>query len=197
MKNKLLKLEISGIFFVIIVSVFMQNFYELSQHNLLGIMFGAVNNSIWEIAKTLLLPYALWAVIELLCVRPPFYSFVVSKVISLYFLGVFYILMCLLVHILGLDTSSLPEFSSAVICTALAMWLSFSLTYSDFDSKLKNLFYPALCMILLFAALYLSFTTFPPHFYIFMDRNTSLYGIIPEYIDKGAIVLDTFYGISE
>lgn len=195
MKYKQFRLEIAGVFFVIIASVLMQNLYELSEHNLLGIMFGSVNNSIWEISKTLLMPYVLWAIIELLSIKPPFYSFVVSKVIALYFLAVCYILLCLLIHLSGLDFSSLPEFVLAVVSTAFAMWLSLRLTYSDYN--LKPLFYPALCMLLFFLALYLSFTIFPPKIYIFMDRQTQLYGLIPEYFDKGAVALDAFYGITK
>ena len=95
MQKKMMKLEIGGIFFVIIMSVFMQNFYELSNHELIGIMFGSVNDSIWETAKTILFPYLLWGMIELLCVHPPFRKFAAIKIFTLYFAGTLYILLCL------------------------------------------------------------------------------------------------------
>ena len=57
MQKKLMYLEIAGIIFIVIMSVFMQNLLDLSGHTLIGVMFGSVNDSIWEIEKTLLFPY--------------------------------------------------------------------------------------------------------------------------------------------
>lgn len=193
MKDRLKKLEIAGIFFVIILSVFLQNLYGITNRNLVGVMFGSVNHSIWEFTKTLLLPYFLWSMIELLSVRTPFRRFVVSKTISLYFLGISYILITLVTNLLGLCTNALPELVAAVACVAMSQYLSLCLIRSDFDTK--NLYMPSILLLLLFAALFLSFTVFPPEMYIFKDRDTGLYGIIPEYIDKGAIALDVFYSM--
>ena len=72
MQKILMKLEIGGIFFILILSAFMQNLYSLCNRELIGVLFGSVNDSIWETAKTLLLPYAIWGMIELLCIRSPF-----------------------------------------------------------------------------------------------------------------------------
>ena len=66
MQKTLMKLEISGIFFILIMSVFMQNLYSISDRGLFGVLFGSVNDSIWETAKTLLFPYVMWGMIELL-----------------------------------------------------------------------------------------------------------------------------------
>lgn len=193
MKDRLKKLEIAGVFFVIILSIFLQNLYGITNRNLVGVMFGSVNHSIWEFTKTLLLPYFLWSMIELLSVRTPFRRFVVSKTISLYFLGISYILITLVTNLLGLCTNALPELVAAVACVAMSQYLSLCLIRSDFDTK--NLYMPSILLLLLFAALFLSFTVFPPEMYIFKDRDTGLYGIIPEYIDKGAIALDVFYSM--
>lgn len=191
MKDRLKKFEIAGILFVIILSIFLQNLFNLTDRNLIGVMFGSVNNSIWEFTKTLLLPYFLWSMIELLSVRTPFRRFVVSKTVSLYFLGLSYILITLVTNLLGLCTNALPELVAAAVCVAMAQFLSMRLIRSNFNTQ--NLYYPSIFLLLLFIALFLSFTVFPPEMYIFKDRDTGLYGIIPEYIDKGAIALDTFY----
>ncbi|MCH5297923.1 MAG: hypothetical protein J1E85_09670 [Ruminococcus sp.] len=195
MKDGLKKLEIAGIFFVIILSVFLQNLFRLTDRNLIGVMFGSVNNSIWEFTKTLLLPYFLWSMIELLSVRMPFRKFVVSKTVSLYFLGLSYILITFVTNLLGLCTNALPELVAAVACVAMAQCLSLRLIRSDFSTK--NLYLPSILLLLLFVSLFLSFTVFPPEMYIFKDRDTGLYGIIPQYIDRGAIALDTFYGFTD
>lgn len=194
MKDRLKKFEIAGILFVIILSIFLQNLFNLTDRNLIGVMFGSVNNSIWEFTKTLLLPYFLWSMIELLSVRTPFRRFVVSKTVSLYFLGLSYILITLVTNLLGLCTNALPELVASAACVAMAQFLSMRLIRSNFNTQ--NLYYPSIFLLLLFIALFLSFTVFPPEMYIFKDRDTGLYGIIPEYIDKGAIALDTFYGFT-
>lgn len=194
MKDRLKKFEIAGILFVIILSIFLQNLFNLTDRNLIGVMFGSVNNSIWEFTKTLLLPYFLWSMIELLSVRTPFRRFVVSKTVSLYFLGLSYILITLMTNLLGLCTNALPELVASAVCVAMAQFLSMRLIRSNFNTQ--NLYYPSIFLLLLFIALFLSFTVFPPEMYIFKDRDTGLYGIIPEYIDKGAIALDTFYGFT-
>ena len=79
-----------------VMSVFMQNLLELSGHTLIGVMFGSVNDSIWEIEKTLLFPYLLWAGIELLCVKVPFRRFVTAKTIALWSFAVISSAVCLL-----------------------------------------------------------------------------------------------------
>jgi hypothetical protein len=138
MQDRFLKFEIGGIFFVLSFSVFLQNLYTLSGHNLLGIMFGSVNNSIWEITKTLLLPFVLWSMIELLSVKVPFHRFVIAKTISLYCLGVVYIALCLIISLFGLNSSYLPEFAAAIVCVAAALYLSYRLTMSSL--KTDNIF---------------------------------------------------------
>ena len=191
MSKKLIKFEIGGIFFVLIMSVFLQNLYILSDRLLIGVMFGSVNDSIWETAKTLLLPFILWSLIEAMCVRLPFRKFVVSKVISLYYLGLCYIFLCLIFSFSDSSSRYIFEFTSAIIAVCTALFLSHKLIFSKYD--LQTLFAPSLFMLLLFVAIYCSFTPFPPKFYILMDRATNLYGIIPEHIDEGAIVLDAMY----
>lgn len=193
MQNKLMKLEIAGIFFTILMSVFLQNLYALCHREIIGVIFGSVNDSIWEIAKTVLFSYLLWGVIEMLAIRMPFKRFVASKVLSLYFLGISYILTCLVFSGFDSTAHSLSDFTSVIICTGLASFLTFRLMFSRFE--IQNLFAISFFLLLLFGAMYCSFTPFPPHCFIFMDRTNGLYGIIPEYLDSGAIALDTLYYI--
>ncbi|MCD8025898.1 MAG: DUF6512 family protein [Clostridiales bacterium] len=193
MQKRLMKLEIIGIFFVAAGSVFLQNLYSLSGHTLIGVMFGSVNDSIWEIAKTLMLPYFIWSMLELLCVCPAFHRFAVVKVISLYLLGILFILLCLIFSLFG-SSYSLFEFTAALVCICLTFFSSYKMQLSA--RKFENIFYPAFFMFLLFVALLCSFTPFPPQLYIFEDRVTGLYGIIPENIDSGAVALDALYNMN-
>lgn len=191
MAKKLLKMEIIGIFFVLIFSIFLRALYSMCGRELIGIMFGAVNDSIWECAKTLLFGYFVWGMIELLSIQLPFRKFVVAKTITLYTLGLSYILFCLAFSLLGSESHYVAEMTFAVVCVILNFFASYKLTNNDIN--LGSLFTPSLFLMLLFIAFYCSLTPFPPQNYIFMDRATHLYGIIPEHIDEGAIVLDTIY----
>lgn len=193
MRNKLIKFEICGIFFVIIMSVFLQNLHSICNGDLIGVMFGSVNDSIWETVKTMLLPYLLWGIIEVMCFHTPFKKFVSSKIISLYYLGISYILLCLVFSMFESSSRYLLEFTSAIFSISTASFLSYRLVQSHFE--LEKLFAPSFFMFLLFTAVYCSFTPFPPRLYVFMDRATGLYGIIPDHIDAGAIALDTLHTI--
>ena len=64
--KKILLLEAAGGVFTAAASLFMQHLYSLSGQELLGILFGAVNGSVWEACKTLLFPFLIWALLEAL-----------------------------------------------------------------------------------------------------------------------------------
>ena len=194
MSGKIKRLEFFGLFFIISLSVLLQNIYQLFGREAIGIMFGSVNNSIWEIAKTLILPYFLWSMLEMLTITPQFKKFVVCKVFALYFFGLLYILLCVALSVFSLSSVYLAEFIVAIVSLSVTALLFCKAYLTDFDPT--HLFFPALFLLLLLGAIYFSFTPFPPQLFIFMDRETGLYGIIPQNIDRGAIVLDTIYNVA-
>ena len=84
-------MDAAGIIFLFIISLFMSKLNDLCDGSLVGMMFGSVNQSIWESCKTLLLPYLIWGMIELLSLSVHMHAFTVAKTISLFFLGIAYI----------------------------------------------------------------------------------------------------------
>lgn len=189
MQKKLISAEIGGIVFTAVLSLFLQNLYTLSGRGLIGVLFGAVNNSIWEMLKTLLLPYLLWAMLEVLCIKPRFHKLAAAKIICLYATAAVFVGLELVVSLFS--SGKAADFAAVVICSVFAAFLSHRLYFCLFE--LEKLFVPLAFMLLLFVAFYCSSTPFPPHNFIFEDRVTGLYGIIPEYIDKGAAALDAIY----
>ena len=181
-------MEIAGMIFVLLSSLFMSKLNDLCGGSLVGMMFGSVNQSIWESCKTLLLPYLIWGMIELLSLSVHMHAFTVAKTISLFFLGIAYTALRL---IYGYDK---PCIFAAVICVTAAFALSFLLCNSKFD--LSALFPVSVFLLFLFWALYFSFTPFPPKSLIFLDPQTGIYGIIPAHFDLGAAELDAIYYIS-
>lgn len=178
MDKKLIHLELSGLLFVAAGAYFMRNICELTGCGLIGILFGAVNGSVWELCKTLLLPFFLWALLETLIVRVHIRRFAASKTAALYLLGFSYITA----------RTFLPDLPAAALSVVAAFCLSYALYRSPLE--LEGLFAPSVSLLFLFLAFYFSFTPFPPRCGIFRDPSTGMYGIIPKFIDYGAIALD-------
>lgn len=170
--------EILGTAFVAACASFMRRLYEWSGGELIGILFGAVNGSLWESCKTLLLPYLVWSLLELLAIRLSLRRFAAAKAASLYALGVGWLMMRM---------GGLNGFAADSLSIGGAFALSFALYLSPV--RLEELFAPALALLFLFAALYFSLTPFPPKCGIFLDPLTGMYGIIPKHFDYGATAL--------
>ena len=180
----LTELEMGGILFCFLVSVLMKQLYALTDGHLIGVLFGAVNNSVWEQTKTLLLPYLLWGLLELLSVQPSMKRLTAAKTLSLYLLGG---LLCgggLLLRPCGAAANTAFSLAAVTFCSLFSLWLYRSPLY------LKNLFAPCVLLLFLFVSLYFSFTPFPPQLALFRDDETGMFGIIPIYMDKGAAILD-------
>ncbi len=184
----LLFFEIGGILFVMLCSFFMSRLYSLCGGELVGVMFGSVNQSIWESCKILLLPYLFWGLIELLTLSPSMRRFTAVKTLSLYLLGFCYMGTRL---VFGADNNG---FSAGVIAV-LSVAAGFAASYILYRSKINfSSFFPqSVFLLFLFWAVYFSFTPFPPKSAVFLDPTTGLYGIIPSHIDVGAAVLDVMY----
>ena len=184
----LTELEMGGILFCFLVSVLMKQLYALTDGHLIGVLFGAVNNSVWEQTKTLLLPYLLWGLLELLSVQPSMKRLTAAKTLSLYLLGG---LLCgggLLLRPCGAAANTAFSLAAVTFCSLFSLWLYRSPLY------LKNLFAPCVLLLFLFVSLYFSFTPFPPQLALFRDDETGMFGIIPIYMDKGAVIL---YALAE
>ena len=177
MKQKELQLciilETVGVVFCTLFRLFTLRLYDWCDGDLLGVLFGAVNNSIWEQNKTTFLAVFLWGMLEILIFRYSMKRLTVAKTISLYVSG-----------IMLLFGGSIYICVPVLLCSAvLTVWLFQSNLY------LKNLFAPCVFLLFLFLSFYFCLTPFPPHFCLFEDAETHFYGIIPAYIDKGAAIL--------
>lgn len=194
LRKNLTKMEIGGILFCLAASFFMRNLYDLCSGDLIGVLFGSVNDSVWECTKTILLPYLIWGMLELLSLQPSMHRLAASKTISLYLLGV----LCLagggILKSLAISSDSVLFTSLFIISLCIALAVSNFLYFSK--ANLHTLFAPCLFLLFLFLAFYFSLTPFPMKNLLFEDSSTGLYGIIPTYIDKGATALDTIVQIN-
>lgn len=193
MKINLLRLEKYGVLPVMAFAALLSTLRCLSDSGIICIFFGAVNDSIYEHCKLLLLSYLCWGVLELLCVKPSFKRFMAAKIISLYILGILYILLCLAISAVCGELDSLAGLLAGVVSVAAAFWASHSLYGGAYE--IQRLFLPCFFLFLLFVALYSTLTVFAPHLSIFLDRASGMYGIVPEYIDMGAAALERAYNV--
>ena len=180
--------EITGFPVIYLIAVFLHFVFDITNGSALSILFGAVNESVWEHVKIFAAGYVVWAVFELLCIKPPVKKFVVAKTFSLYALSLsiisfFYIYTYFTKKpLLGLDIAA------SVIFVALSQLSSYLLTTRD--NKIKDYFPVACMMLMLYFLMFFSFTMFPPKADLFKDPLTGTYGIIEKHIDTGAFYLD-------
>lgn len=177
--------ELIGILGSLVITLLLWQLYTITNGNPIGIIFGCVNQSIWEQLKALILSYVLLGTFELFTSKPYFRQFVVAKSTGLYCVIAVYII----IRYLSLGAFSIyTNIGAAIVSLALGYTLSYFLT--NLHTTLRDLFIPCCFMLLLIFVMFFSFTVFTPQLSIFVDPDTGMYGIIPQYIDTGAMVLD-------
>lgn len=174
-------MELSGILFCMAAVCFLRTVYTVCSESAVGILFGSVNKSGWEQLKPVIICYILYGLAELLCAMPYFRRFVSAKALGLYACAGFYILL----------GSFIPaEFDAPLTLVTLCIGFIISEKLTLWEKDISFLFYPACFMLLLIFIMYFSFSAFPPKINLFLDRESGMYGIIPDYIDKGAQALN-------
>lgn len=167
--------EAAGVVVIYSTAVLLHFIHGLSGGGTLAVIFGAVNESVWEHVKIFSISYCGYAILQLLWLKVPFRRYVVGKCVGLYLLiggmiGFFY----LYTGIAGAPILWLDITSSAAL-TALAQQCSFLLTVKW--KKGGEFFAPAVLMIMLYYLMFFCFTVFPPRIGLFLDPVTGGYGI--------------------
>lgn len=178
MKNtKFFWFELSGAVLCLGLYAVLLNLYELTGRSTISIVLGAVNGSVWERLKCLIIPYMAFGLLELLCLRAPFKAIVSAKAAGL--LG-----LIILGFLLG---NIRNDYIYGAAVTAAGFAASYLLSGSRFE--LKQLFALSVFFAALVFVCVISFTAFPPQFLPFRDPQSGLYGVIPTDFDLGAVVL--------
>lgn len=186
-EKKLFKYEAAGFFAIYASAVFLHFVYDITDGNIFSILFGAVNESVWENVKIFIMPYAAWAVIELFCADPPLKQFTVAKTAGLCFLIIVNIVWFYLYTFFTKAPVLAVDIGFSAVWLAVSLALSYRLTLSD--RNLNELFPIASLTLLLLLVLYFTFSVFPPKIGLFKDCTTGTYGIpvdglLPEAVFK-------------
>lgn len=180
-------LEIVGAPAIYLIATLLHFVYDLSGGSTLSILFGAVNESVWEHVKIFAVGYIAWAVIELLWVKPPFKKFVTAKTVSLYFLSLSIIIFFYAYNFFTKEPILWLDLLSSAVFVILSQYISYKLITND--NKIEDYFPVAVLLLMTYFVMFFSFTVFPPKIDLFKDPVTGMYGIIDDYIDKGAVFL--------
>lgn len=186
MDRKLFKRqEMLGVFVSLMLTFLMWQIYNLTKGNPLGVIFGSVNNSIWEQLKALIISYVVFGGLELFTSKPYFRQFVVGKAWGLYgVISAYIILRYITISVFNVFVNSFVALVSLIIGYVVSYFVT------NFKADLRDLFVPSFFMLVLIFVMFFSFSAFPPKLTLFQDPDTGMYGIIPDYIDTGAIILN-------
>ncbi len=171
-----LKMERWGVFFVYLCAVILHFIFDWSKGSVLASLFGAVNESTWEHIKIFAFPYAVWSLIELLCIRTlEFRKFVAAKTLSLYFL-IFSIPAFFYTYssIIGKNIA-IVDILSGLLLTIMTFYISYTL-----KTKCENIgryYRISLFLLCIYYIAHFFLTALPPHFFLFKDPITGGYGI--------------------
>ena len=121
MKKETVKIRLWGLVIVPLMVIVFKNLYSLTNGALLGIFFGAVNGSMWEQTKVVMLSYLVWSLVEAIGKRSGFHRFAVSRIISLWFVGIFCLASYLLIYALGVESAGLPSSFVQLPCVFLRL----------------------------------------------------------------------------
>lgn len=179
--------EIVGAPVIYLIATVLHFTYDLSGGSALSILFGAVNESVWEHVKIFAVGFTAWSLIELLWLKPPFKKFVTAKVVSLYFLCLSIIVFFYTYNLFTDEAVLWLDIGSSIVFVILSQYISYRLITND--NSISDYFPVALMLLMLFYLMFFSFTLFPPKVDLFRDPVTGMYGIIEEHIDKGAVFL--------
>lgn len=157
------------------LAAFLHYAYALSGKSTFAAIFAAVNESVWEHVKTLLLPYLLWSVAEYYIIRPDLRRFVTARcagAVSLVLMTV-----CFFFVYSGVWGASVLW----IDIVSAALWLLFAelicMRTLNTSRSAGELFPIAAAVLCLLAVMLLCFTVSPPKIGLFRDPVTQLYGL--------------------
>lgn len=148
----------------------------------LAILFGAVNESVWEHIKIFSVAYLGFALLQLLWIRVDFRRYVAAKTAGLYFLMGGIIALHYGAAAVAGEPPAWADIGGAAVLVILAQLLSYRLTVGRLS--LREYFAPALLLLALYYLMFFSFTIYPPKTALFRDPLTGGYGYPGQSVKK-------------
>ena len=177
--DKTKKLYIIGFFVISILGVFMHFLFELSNRNLIIAAFSAVNESVWEHLKIIVLPTIIFSIFGYKYIedinkknfaKALFFQIISEMVIVS---SVFYLYTFLIgKSVLAID----------IFLFFLSIFISSIVSYKILSSNINNNYSGIYILLVLFVFLaFIAFTYVTPKLEIFKDVKSKTYGVFNEY----------------
>ncbi len=175
MKKNILRWEVFGIIFVFLVGALLHFVFEWSGGSRIVGAFASVNESVWEHFKQGFWPMCIWAAIEYGTLRKQTGNFNLAKAVAVY----------LIPTLTGLIFYGYTALIGKEILIVDIMIFAVAVTIGQLTSygimiakpKSKNVNRAGFFFTCLLAIILVVFTFYPPHWPIFLDHNTGMYGI--------------------
>ncbi|MCG9480017.1 MAG: DUF6512 family protein [Actinomycetia bacterium] len=174
-RKTILKWEMYGILFMVLLGSFLHFIFELSGGLTAAALIGAVNESVWEHLKIGFWPAFIWAIIEFFVFGKRTRNFLLAKgtsitLIAFLITGIYYSSVALGIETLALDIGNF------VVSIALSQVISYRIMLVQRNYRVLNMIGVVLIIINLTGFSLLSY--YPPRCPLFKDPVTGGYGIV-------------------
>jgi len=173
-RNFILKLELVGVVFIVLVGSALHFTFELSGSNPLIGVFSAVNESIWEHLKLSFWPAILYAVIEYRYLKRETGSFFPAKTVGIYLMPLIIVSSFYLYRAFSEENLAL-DILIFILAVAIGQLASYRLMIWKRASKIYTVI--SIVALILLVSLFIIFTFYPPQLPIFQDPISGGYGI--------------------
>jgi len=175
MKSKILKLELIGAIFIILLGSLLHFTFDWSNKFWPVGIFSAVNESTWEHLKLAFMPALFWILIEIRLLKEKPENFLFAKTKGIYSMPFFIILIFYSYKAILGKNFLILDILTFVVSVILGQLLSYKLLFLKNIPKIYNKI--SLILLILLFFLFLIFTFYPPHNFLFQDPVTLKYGI--------------------
>lgn len=173
-RNSILKLELIGVLFIVLVGSALHFTFELSSGNTLVGVFSAVNESVWEHLKLSFWPALLYAVIEYRCLKRKTGCFFPAKTVGIYLMPLIIVSSFYLYRAFSEENLAF-DILIFILAVAIGQLASYKLMIWKGTSKIHTAI--SIVTLILLASLFIIFTFYPPQSPISQDPISGGYGI--------------------
>jgi len=175
MNKYLLKWEISGIFFVFFLGAILHFVFEWSGYLPVVGAIASVNESVWEHFKQGFWPMCLFAAIEYKYFRSHTSNFLAAKGTAVLLIP---IITGLIFYTYTAFTGTeilVVDILTFLVAVTIGQLISYKIMLLPTLPQIAN--YAGIAVIFLIGVILITFTYYPPHWPILLDKNTMTYGI--------------------
>jgi hypothetical protein len=174
-KKYILKWELFGIFFLVIVGSLLSFIYEWSNKSVAGGIIGPVNESVWEHLKLGFWSLVFFSAIEYRFIRNKTSNFFWAKGLGILILQGTILVIYYTYTMFTAEPMLVIDILSYILGCSLCQVAGYRVLIKKNYSRIMNVL--GLAVLFIHAALLITFTFVPPKLQLFQDPNTLTYGI--------------------